>query len=112
MKLSGVMLAAACIALLCVPSHAEDRKALSANAMMQGCRNFMAESPQDRFTQGRCFGAVTALVEFGGPCPPSGGTMDQAVRIVITYIDARPARSHEEFNDLAREALMSAWPCR
>src|SRR5258708_9926592 len=31
---------------------------------------------------------------------------------IIAYIEARPTRMHESFNDLALEALRTAWPCR
>jgi hypothetical protein len=36
----------------------------------------------------------------------------QAVRIVVQFIDARPARLHERFTLLALEALTAAWPCK
>jgi hypothetical protein len=33
------------------------------------------------------------------------------VRVVVAYIEARPARVHEDFRNLALEALREAWPC-
>jgi hypothetical protein len=43
---------------------------------------------------------------------PEKVTLLQLVRGVIAYIEARPQRMHESFNDLALEALRTAWPCR
>ena len=34
------------------------------------------------------------------------------ISVVIKYIEARPERMHEQFGDLAIEALMAAWPCK
>ena len=38
-------------------------------------------------------------------------TIDQGVRVVVAYIDARPERLHERFASLAFQALIAAWPC-
>jgi Rap1a immunity proteins len=45
-------------------------------------------------------------------CRPAGVTIAQEVRVVVVYIDARPARMHEPFKMLVVEALRAAWPCR
>jgi hypothetical protein len=45
-------------------------------------------------------------------CPATGVTHDQVVRVVIAYIDARPARLNEDFMELATEAMVAAWPCK
>jgi hypothetical protein len=37
-------------------------------------------------------------------------TVAQAVRLVVTYIEARSARMREDFLLLASEALSAAWP--
>jgi len=36
---------------------------------------------------------------------PDGATLSQAVKVVVAYIDARPERMHERFDNLALEAL-------
>jgi len=96
--------------LICGEAFAEDP--LSASSKIVGCRNYVASSSDDLFLQGYCAGAVQALVEFAaGACAPKGATNMQGVRIVVKYIDARPARLHENFNKLAAEALRNAWPC-
>jgi len=96
--------------LTCGEGFAED--SLSAASKINGCRNYVSSSKDDLFLQGYCVGAVQALVEFAaGACAPKGATNMQGVRIVLQYIDARPARLHENFNKLAAEALRQAWPC-
>jgi hypothetical protein len=43
---------------------------------------------------------------------PSGVTTVQQVRVVVSYVEARPERMHESFRLLAFEALQAAWPYR
>jgi hypothetical protein len=38
--------------------------------------------------------------------------LHDAVRIVVSHIEAQPGRAHENLNGLAMEALSAAWPCR
>lgn len=95
-------------------SFAEDLD--SANSIMNGCRPFVAGTPSgslgSAFQKGVCVGTVDTIVETAQPvCIPKGATTMQAVRIVVKYIDDRPARMHENFRVLAREALTEAWPC-
>jgi hypothetical protein len=89
----------------------------SANWVMPGCRAFAAPSPplrkRDISVGGVCTGAVWAVRYLDtAVCSPLQATADQAVRVVAAYIDARPARLHENFYLLAQEALRAAWPCR
>jgi hypothetical protein len=48
----------------------------------------------------------------GGHCTPEGVTQGQILQVVIQYIDAQPARMHEDFRKLALEAMNAAWPCK
>jgi hypothetical protein len=87
----------------------------SANFVMPGCRNAVSE--QYGFLEGYCTGIVVGIIGIGGApgaclAVPDAVTSSQAVRVVIVYIDARPARMHEHFTELALEALRAAWPCR
>ena len=96
--------------LTCGEAFAEDP--LNADLKIVGCRNYVASSNDDLFSQGYCAGAVQALVEFAaGACAPKSATKMQGVQIVVKYIDARPTRLRENFNKLAAEALRQAWPC-
>jgi Rap1a immunity proteins len=98
------------VILFCGESFPEDP--LSASSKIGGCRDYVSNSKNDLFLQGYCAGAVEALVEFAaGACAPKGATNMQSVRIVLQYIDARPARMHENFNKIAADALRQTWPC-
>jgi hypothetical protein len=44
-------------------------------------------------------------------CPPGRVTLQQTVRTVIAYIEARPERVHENFKMFVIEAIHDAWPC-
>jgi hypothetical protein len=86
----------------------------SANYRMQGCRDFVNQSSGD-FDAGICVGIMNALIFVGIPlgiCKPTQATIGEAIRVVVQYIDARPARLHEDFDMLAIEALRKAWPCQ
>jgi hypothetical protein len=88
----------------------------SANAVMPGCRSFISGDNRDLIGQGHCAGMVDSIFYFGathfGICSPSGVTVGQALRVAVRYIDQRPERMHENFRNLALEALQQAWPCR
>jgi hypothetical protein len=43
---------------------------------------------------------------------PDGATIFQLVRVVVKHIEAHPERMHEDFHNLALEALRTAWPCK
>jgi Rap1a immunity proteins len=102
----------------------------SGNHMIPACRAFVDQRSADDFVeQGICAGIVFGIVFAGnalrnvsplqdnvrrGMCinRPSTATSSQVVRVVIAYIEARPARMHEPFNELALEGLRATWPCR
>jgi hypothetical protein len=114
-------------------SAAEDMG--SANGVLPGCRGMLARSSNatDPLTMGLCAGIVRGIASMGSVAVyvwnrvpldrkaplaplcmdiPEKVTTDQEIRVVIAYIDARPQRMHEDFADLALEALRAAWPCR
>src|SRR5262245_14349995 len=65
MKSSGVVLAAACVAMLTTTGHAQQDNPYSANEVMKGCRAFIArtqsEGFSDAFLRGICLGSVHTL---------------------------------------------------
>src|SRR5262245_56597337 len=128
MKPSSLLLAAACITMLLpVTGHAQP-KPYSAGEVMEGCRGVIAKTKTEDdklwYLRGVCMGIVSTLGEvliaFGretegttGVCIPAGETtVNQQVRVVTAYIDARPNRLDEDFRILALEAFRDAWPCR
>jgi hypothetical protein len=87
----------------------------SANDVMPGCRALSSSHVPGElyFDVGYCAGLIDGLV-FGNSdvCPPADATHEQGLRVVVKYIDDRPARLHEEFYKLALEALRAAFPCK
>ena len=91
----------------------------TANAVMPGCRAVIAQDKRDPFGIGRCVGLVEATMSLGSSlggglafCFPEGVSSAQGVRIVVQYIEGRPARMQENFVLLAVEAFRAAWPCK
>jgi len=91
----------------------------SARIIMPGCEAYLTErydepTPQI-FRQGVCAGQVAgvwdAAATLHAVCAPGDAILNQGVRTVVEFIDARPARMYERFTDLALEALMKTWPC-
>jgi hypothetical protein len=79
-----------------------------------GCRDAISNTERNPYLRGLCGGIVRAIFHLEsvlGFCVPDRATVGQAVRVVILYIDQRPARMHEHFEHLAIEALRQAWPC-
>jgi hypothetical protein len=69
-------------------------------------------SISDAFGQGMCIGLLKGLYYLSSDaCIPPAITIGAVARIVVKYIDDRPTRMHEDFRELALEALKTAWPC-
>src|ERR1700757_2079207 len=102
--------ALAILLALTVPASAEDTS--SANYFLPGCKGFV-EKKTLALSEALCDGFVTGLA-FGisgrDICKPERVTNNQVVAVVVKYIEARPERMHEQFDDLAIEALAAAWP--
>ena len=121
-----MMKLATVITVLATPAFAQPTtlEAFQANNIMRGCRQaIIEESRAETFLGGVCMGIVGTIAFAGKPgvlgiapsdrfCLPAGVNTGQAVRVAVAYIDARPARLHEQFSDLAVEAFREAWPCR
>ena len=94
----------------------------SANDIMPGCRDAAAlitfSNPSNEYGDLAhfCLGIIVGLSYLGRSdatiCVPVGVTREQAVRVVVQYIDGQPARMNENFVPLAIEALQAAWPCK
>ncbi len=101
----------------------------SANTFLPACKALMADKGLNAFQAfraGACAGIIQGismmgrLMRLNSPQEVQPGCMDipdavtpqQQIRVVVRYIDARPARMHERFDGLAAEALVAAWPCR
>jgi hypothetical protein len=100
---------------------AAEPDAYSAKFMLPYCKDYLSGS--NTLDVGFCAGVVegigymAAILEMAsspgvGPplCIPKGVTRGQTVRVVTSYIEARPKRSDEPFWQLTLEALLDAWP--
>jgi hypothetical protein len=86
----------------------------SANYIMLGCEAFLLDPiPTSRLlVAGVCAGIIDTLQAIKpNICLPAISTRRLLVRGVVTYINNNPARLHENFIDLAGEALEQTWPC-
>jgi hypothetical protein len=67
-----------------------------------------------------CYGVIDSLVLLSpvlrDPATcfklPDPVMIDQVAKVIVRYIEAHPARTHELFHYLALEALHDAWPCK
>ena len=93
----------------------------SANELIPACKALLAQDSKTPllkadFLQGVCVGQVSgvwdAAIILNVVCSPPEVIKGQGVRVVVQFIDARPARMHERFAVLALEALTAAWPCK
>jgi hypothetical protein len=95
-------------------SFAGEAIGANANEIVAACKSVMStpHNASEAQKQGFCAGAVEGIGHVDpGICTPMGSTLEQWIRVVIRYIDSRPARLQEDFYKLAQEALRDAWPC-
>ena len=122
------------MAMVLASTAARADSVFSANYMLPGCKWWLADEMSDVppaliYKAGLCVGNVAGisfmlfanvgafqqeLRSLKPKCAdiPPNVTLDQIVRVIVAYIEARPSRMHEAFGDLAVEALQEAWPCR
>ena len=126
MKAKMIVSAASIVGMIVSANLAKAEAFLnSANYVMRGCRAFLTyiDDPNalaapkwiDGYLAGRCYGLIEGLISSReGVCVSNSGgvTGDQAIHVVVQYIDERPARLNEPFRPLALEALGKAWPCK
>ncbi|WP_371498077.1 Rap1a/Tai family immunity protein [Bradyrhizobium sp.] len=92
--------------------------------LLPGCINHLEElsptvSTDVVYASGVCLGMISILAAVGTVlpadrryCPPPTGTVTQAVRVVVKYLNDHPERLHERFQILAVDGLRAAWPCK
>jgi hypothetical protein len=85
-------------------------------SLLMGCRALVENAPTGDMMQiGACAGAVSATLDISRSqhkvCPPTGGGVVDAARVVIMFVDERPERKYDQFGPLALIALGDRWPC-
>lgn len=90
----------------------------SGNFMHEGCKGYINNSNKSNFKQGICVGIITTIFYYrdflpksSRFCTPQDMTVEQSIRIVVSYMDKHPNRLNENFKDTAADALQDAWPC-
>lgn len=86
----------------------------SANTYLPGCK--AGVDGKGTPEAARCLGTIEGLAILGQVnhlwCAPDTTTTGQWIRVINSYIEARPGRMHEDFGLLSVEALMLTWPCQ
>lgn len=92
--------------------------------LLAGCKQHLEQTTQATpvdvvYASGICLGMISVLSRTGRMlppnmrfCAPTTGTVTQAVRVVVKYLDDHPERLHDHFDILAVEGLRNAWPCK
>src|SRR5215216_3595674 len=108
------------VVFLSIVSASAHAQTPTGNDIYRACRDVLdAESLTNLSGQGQCAGIVSATVYFlalhlrNEPkvCPPQGATNEQAIRVVVRYMEANPSKLGIPIYVLAIDALRSAWPC-
>jgi len=116
----------AVLALTFTTAGTAEKGTNSANYMLPGCKKVLTSdtrggiygTAQEAFDAGDCMGHVRAAVAvravlddqlFGCTVIPRSATNNQAVRVVVRYIETRPQRMHEPFIYLVMEALQDVF---
>lgn len=113
-RLLVVALTAALTASMTFPGARAQQDTNSANYIMLGCEAFLLDPiPTSKLLiAGVCAGIIDTLQAVkSNICLPGISTRRLLVRGVVTYINNNPARLHENFIELAGEALEQTWPC-
>lgn len=113
-RLLAVTLSLALAAPLASTGARAQQDTNSANYIMLGCEAFLLDPiPTSKLlVAGVCAGIVDTLqATKPNICLPGISTRRLLVRGVVTYINNNPARLHENFIELAGEALEQTWPC-
>lgn len=103
------------------------------NQLLKNCKEYVrtvdsgTASKTEFVESGYCLGYVTGVIDDhfmwqiseSSPldpakhfCLPDGVTPDQAVRVLLKWLDDHPARLHERAIDLILNAFRDSFPCR
>lgn len=94
-----------------------------ASSMLNYCKTVLAGGQKgSKLARGACIGNVDAIIALGktlpGPagrgaiCAPEAANRNQAIQIVVTYLEKTPQAPQAKFVPAAVAALSQAWPCK
>jgi hypothetical protein len=115
--------------LFCLLAVATSASAESTEEMLTACKSLAAAEVKGEqvklpagFSSGMCWGAFLTLQKVivqantDGPifdvCAPKEGTRTQLIAVFVDYARGNPRRLHEDFFDVAIDALRGAFPCQ
>lgn len=106
----------------------------SANFMLPFCKlapDQALDSPSDSYLAGRCAGLVEGVINMSGllkamqtvgdiphldpllcAAVPEQVTIEQALKVVVSYAQTHPREGPLPFTVLVLDALHDAWPCK
>jgi hypothetical protein len=89
----------------------------SANYVLPGCRFYLQTqsggTASEALDAGKCAGLIEGIIFATKElCLPVGVTSEQAVRVVVKYLDDKPKLLNADFKLLALGALLATWPCK
>ena len=90
----------------------------SGNYMLRPCKDSL-KSRSPGVWEGFCGGVIGTLMYVGHSlqgearfCSPKGATRNEAMMIVVKYMESHPEELHQDFRYLSLVALTQAWPCQ
>ena len=120
--------------LIVSPAFAIGTSPTDGNELLKNCKEYTrivdnggTASKTEYVESGYCLGYVTGVIDDhfmwqiseGSPldstkhfCLPDGVTPDQAVRVLVKWLDDHPARLHERAIDLILNAFRDSFSCR
>jgi hypothetical protein len=94
----------------------------SGNNFLNGCKAAAEQKKklETLYVEGFCEGLALTLYEYArvlpepyrSCAPKDGATINQIVRVIVSYMEANPGKLHLPLVDLATDALRYTWPCR
>jgi hypothetical protein len=128
----GLAMAAALVAIAQAATPPTNEH--SASNILPGCRFLVAPKPAtitsdvSGWSVGLCSGTIEGILAVAVQqqlsiaaqngsakgalfCTPPAATTDEAIRIVVRYLDDHSNLKQENFGAVALEALEKAWPC-
>ena len=114
-----------CFAALCivVASVGQCLAQATGNQIREGCQIGLQDDHSitliDARKSGFCLGFVDAIIILGNElaepdrfCLPKGVTLEQAIHVLLKYLNEHPDLTHEDAVTLALWAFKAAWPCQ
>src|SRR5713101_1515252 len=95
----------------------------SGNFILRFCKELAANVPVGRLTNpqmsGVCMGEIVGISVVGHLitgeskfCRPKQATRNQALLVVVHFMESHPNMLHYDFESLILLALQDAWPCK